>query len=55
MYKIWNNFFFFNMRKKGKFQIDDKKNEEKGEFESLRSESLCFKGTQSCLDLPPSS
>ncbi len=32
------------MRKKRKFKTDDKKNEKKGEFKSLQSESLCFKG-----------
>jgi hypothetical protein len=32
------------MRKKGKFKTDHKENEEKGEFESFGSESLCFKG-----------
>jgi hypothetical protein len=32
------------MRKKRKFKTNHKKNEEKGEFESLRRESLCFKG-----------
>jgi hypothetical protein len=31
------------MRKKGKFKTYHKKNEKKGEFESLRNESLCFK------------
>jgi hypothetical protein len=35
---------FFYRRKKGKFKTSHKKNEEKGEFESLRSESLYFKG-----------
>ncbi len=30
--------------KKGKFKTSHRKSEEKGEFESLGSESLCFKG-----------
>ncbi len=32
------------MRKKGKSKIGHRKNEEKGEFDSPKSESLCFKG-----------
>jgi hypothetical protein len=32
------------MRKKGNFKTYHKKNEEKDEFESLQSESLCFRG-----------
>ncbi len=30
------------MKKKGKSKVGHKKNEKKGEFESLRNESLCF-------------
>ncbi len=44
LYKIQNKIIIFYMRKKGKFKTYHKKNEEKSEFESLRSESLCFKG-----------
>jgi hypothetical protein len=32
------------MRKKGKSKIGYRKNEEKDEFDSPKSESLCFKG-----------
>jgi hypothetical protein len=35
LYIIWNKIISFDMRKKGKSKVGHKKNEEKGEFESL--------------------
>jgi hypothetical protein len=41
------------MRKKGKSKIGHKKNEEKGEFECLRNESLVFqKGNHALTPFP---
>ncbi len=40
------------MRKKGKSKTNHRKNEEKSEFENLRSESLCFKEGTSIMFQP---
>jgi hypothetical protein len=40
--KIGTKLFHFTWEKKGKSKIVHRKNEEKGEFECLRSESLVF-------------
>jgi hypothetical protein len=43
LYKSWNKIISFDMRKKGKLsKTSHRKSEEKGEFESPRSESLVF-------------
>jgi hypothetical protein len=48
--KIGTKLFHFTWEKKGKSKIVHRKNEEKGEFECLRSESLVFQsGYLNCI------
>jgi hypothetical protein len=42
--QIWNKIISFNMKKEKKSKTSRRKNEEKGDIESPRSESLSFKG-----------
>jgi hypothetical protein len=41
---MWNKIISFDMKKKRKSKIGHKKNEEKGEFESLGVSILCSRG-----------
>jgi hypothetical protein len=43
LYKIWNKYISFDMKKKMKSKIGHRFYEEKAEFEGSRRESLCFK------------